>query len=187
MAYRLKKVDDLIGKATRDAWTSELRDADENFSPAGYYNLLDSVSYRLTLKGDDDHFYHYALIDSDKGNTAQAILGISHVLPNLPDSYLKVLSIRMTPRLDTRNVNTELNNRVTRHAEIAKVAAGCIAGALELTESVYPVDSFKLYTTSTQTDLDMLLYVTDSLSQSILKDAGINADSHGNWLVISKS
>lgn len=179
---RLVQVTAEILDHTRTSWGMELEDVP--FSPSGYDQLLDSIAYKLESK--TENIYYYALM-AEGEQSATAILELSHVLPNLPETYLKVLSIRMTPKLDTRNTDTESNNRVTRHREIAQIAASCIAEVLILSESEHKAPYFKLFTTSTQTDLEMLLYVTDSLQSTVLKEAGIEADHHGNWLVIRKS
>ena len=182
---RLVRVNKAILDATKLRWGEELESETVTFSPSGYGNLLDSVAYKL--ESPAENFFHYALVDGSDDLAALAILELSHVLPNAPDTYLKVLSIRMTPRLDTRNADTADMNRVTRHHSIARVASYCISEVLRLSLSEHPVSYFKIFTTRTQTDIDMLIYVTDQLNKDVLLGAGIEADSHGNWLVIKKT
>jgi len=177
--YQLNKLSKNVLQTTRENWESELEDANDSFSTIGYQMTLDSAELRFTSK--KDMVTTYCLVPLS-GNTesAVALLELVHVLPGHDASYMKLMAIRMTPRLDTRMPNTEANNRLTRHHETASIAAFAITSVLSKAVDMN-LSKLKIFTTP-QADLNLLMSIFQKLNKKELRSSGIDVDSHNNWI-----
>ena len=180
--YRLNELSEEVLQATRETWESELEDANDLFSTTGYQMTLDAAEFRLTSKPKRDMVTTYSLVPTSSSNgSAVALLELVHVLPGHEESYMKLMSIRMTPRLDTRIPNTAANNRLTRHEEIALIASTAITSVLSKAVDI-ELSMLKVFTTP-QTDVNLVLNISKSMNNKALGDYGIEVDSHNNWVV----
>jgi hypothetical protein len=177
--YQLNKLSENVLKATRGTWESELEDANDSFSTIGYQMTLDSAELRLTSK--PDMVTTYCLVPtSGSTESAVALIELVHVLPGHDESYMKLMSIRMTPRLDTRMSNTAANNRFTRHNEIALIASTAITSVLSKAVDM-ELSMLKVFTTP-QADVVLLMSISKLMNNERLHNHGIDVDSHNNWV-----
>lgn len=168
---------------SRNEWTAQLQAAEDRFSPYGYYHMLDSIELKLGNESKDDNIYYYALVN-DQGRTA-ALLEVSHALPTLPNSWVKILSIRMMPALDTRMPVTDEDNSFTRFDSISVIASNIIATMLDETADRFSSQCLKIFTNA-QADMKVWQGVIRELKASpTMSDLGVQFDSYGNWIEIT--
>ena len=178
--YQLNELSKNVFDATRRTWESELEDANDSFSTIGYQMTLDSAELRFITKRD--MVTTYCLVPtSGSTESAVALLELVHVLPGHAESYMKLMSIRMTPRLDTRMPNTAANNRLTRHDEIASIASSAITSVLSKAVD-RKVNMLKVFTTP-QADVNILMDISKKMDREGLRTHGIDVDSHNNWIL----
>ena len=181
--YKFHGLTESIFEKTRLDWEKELSSVKEVFSTVGYEQCLDSAELRLT-KYSRDLVTMYCLSPAAvESGPAVALIDLVHALPGHKESYIKLMALRMTPRLDSRMPITEKSDLLARHKEIAKIASFVVASVLEkaLTESCQKIKVF----TTVQADVNVLMTAASSMDRTLLRSENINVDTYGNWIEFS--
>lgn len=175
---KLVKLDGKLFEVTKSSWNDELNFCEEHFSTMGYQYALDAIELKLQNPAPSMHYF--ALLEDDSSE-AVALVTCSHALPGSPDGWLKVLEIRMTPKVDSRNPRNAETLEFQRYEEVTKYAGEIVANLLEFSKEC-KCHKLKVYT-NMQTDVAALKAVAHNLKSSeMFKDLGILVDSHKNWL-----
>jgi len=179
--YNFIELDNKLFEATREAWGSVLQLEDLPFSPFGYESFLDSIGRGLADSNTARDMKYYAVVRKGD-NFAAAIFVLAYALPKLPDAWIKVLSARTSPRLDSR---WESEGEITYSDRLLKVASILVSGLIaiyELSQSDLPCKKIKIWANN---QIDKALYVkfVEELNSADSGLPDIQMDNHHNWLV----
>lgn len=181
--YKFNRLTPSIFSQTRLEWEKELNSAQEAFSTVGYQHCLDSAELRLTKDRRDMVTMYCLSSTAEESGPAIALIDLVHVLPGHAESYIKLMALRMTPRLDTRMRIGENFDLLARHKEIAKIASFVVTSVLTqaVTQSCQKIKIF----TTVQADVNVLMTAASSMDQTLLRNENIHVDTYGNWIEFS--
>nr|VFK13122.1 MAG: hypothetical protein BECKLFY1418C_GA0070996_100269 [Candidatus Kentron sp. LFY] len=157
--------------STRRDWMAQIERNPAEFLVGRYLSILDWTSKCIQSNGDENT-YAYAIIDSDRPNSARALLELSHARPNSDSPWLKVLSIHLEPNLDVSENDVDISI-------MAEISVLALKECLKLAFSTHPSDTLKVYA-GTPLSLKFLRGLCEPL-----KDLGVNISTHRNWLVLA--
>lgn len=174
--YTLKKVDLALAVATREVWTTQASEVeDENVLWGHYARILDWTDKYAAGRGDQ-HAHVYGLTCNDMAH-ACAVLELAHAKPHSDNPWLKILSVHMQPALDLERSNLD----ITQAADVYSYALG---ESLRLTFTDLPSTTLKVYA---RTDMEEGFFrVIAARLMSDERISGLNLAVQGRWLVFSK-
>lgn len=175
--------DNTLFESARDNWLDKLKPFEELFSTVGYHSYLAYIEQRLRNGwGAGTETYAIKCQDSED---AKAFFEISHVLPTLEGSYLKVLSIRMCPTLDGRvpDENKDLPE-MDRLRMVSNIASRVLAETLSLAKN-RGCSLVKILSTK-QVDSEFFVSFADRIDKAEAEKLGfgVRTYSGGLWLEI---
>jgi len=180
MNHALRPVDIEVLEKIKNQWLSAVSEQDD--LPSTPYEM--AVVWAEKSVSNQDEANLFAIMDGS-GDQVFGLVSLAHAHPRHPDGWLKITNITIAPSLDLRAKETSSYNVFTRRQIIGTIAADLIIWGLDLAEH-RNVKQIKIYA-STEVTLALLELVVSNIDAEVLKAARLEADTHGNWLVIHRT
>lgn len=177
MDFELKPVDQELLDKTEAEWTEQLEAHPGDLPPARFMQFIewsrDHVDGQSTA--GRGRAYCYALVREDSPTIAVALLSISYARPETNSPWLKVLEMRLEPQLDAMADNDDEEETLVKLSEIL---GAILLETFRLAHADFPSKELKVYG-----ELPATRQFMEGIAVS-LRDKGIKAKAHGNWLIL---
>lgn len=170
--------------SSSNEWRERLKEYEDHFTTIGYEGYLSYVEKRIDA-GWCNGTYTYAIQCKDSGEV-KAFFELSHVLPGLNDSYLKILGIRMCPTIDSRAPLNGDGSEMDRLKSMATIANKVLSESLKLAENTYRCGKVKILSTK-QVDKEFFANYSNNIDQAKAKKLGFDIKHYngGMWLEVT--
>jgi len=167
---KLVKIDNQVLSIIESQWDKDLDEFDA-VHPARCRGAIARAKDCLDTKAD--HNVHpYAVIDSSEGY--EAIILLSHAMPNTHKAWLKMLELTLRPRYAADGMACDLDNLID-------IGACVIADLYDLSSDEHKSDKIKIYGDSLM-DARIWRAVAKRIDAATVP---FELSHHGQWLVLS--
>lgn len=178
MKYDLVPVDSDLLDRTEAGWLEQIEAHPGELPYARFLQFIDWSRGQIggAPTAGRGRSYCYALVKDDQPTAAVALVSVSYARPETRSPWLKVLEMRLEPRLDVLADDEDVDE--DNLIELSIVLGEILLGSFKLAHDEFPSKELKVYGEQPATKQFM-----EGIATNLRKD-GLKAKAHGNWLIL---